>query len=71
MMAIPSLAVAGVVMFTMGQTNKTLGELQNKVKPCTAEAFDNLKSASNPVAAHAALIEQLKRQIAQIDAETR
>jgi hypothetical protein len=69
MMAVPSLSVAGLLMFSMGQTNKALGELRQRVRPCAAETFENLKSAPNPIQKHAELIEQLKRQIARIDAE--
>jgi hypothetical protein len=69
MMAVPSLAVAGLLMFTMGHTNKTLGEIRQQLRPCTAETFENLKSSPNPIQKHAELIEQLKREIAKIDAE--
>jgi hypothetical protein len=71
MMAVPSLSVAGLLMFSMGHTNKALGELRQRVRPCAGETFENLKSAPNPIQKHAALIEQLKRDIAKIDAETR
>lgn len=71
MMAIPSLAVAGLLSFTMSHTNRTVTELRQRFRPCTSETFAQLKSDPNPIAKHAELIDQLKREIAKVDAEAR
>ena len=67
MMAVPALAVGGLLTFTMSHTNKTIAGLKQKVRPCATETFSALKSAPNPILQHARLIEQLKRDIAAID----
>jgi hypothetical protein len=69
MMAIPTLALTGLMTFTMSHTNRTVSDLRRRVQPCAPETFAKLKSDPNPIAKHAELIEQLKRQIATIDAE--
>lgn len=71
MMAIPTLAVIGLLSFTMSKTNRTVADLRQRLQPCSTETFAKLKSDPNPIAKHAELIEQLKRDMAKIDAEAR
>lgn len=67
MMAIPSLAVGGVIAYTMTQTNRTIGELKERVKPCVSDTFARLKSEPDALVKRSDLVEQLKREIAAAD----
>ncbi len=66
MMAIPSLAIAGLVTFTMTHTSKTIAQIKEQVKPCVAESFDKLKAEPDALAQRSHLVEQLKREIATL-----
>ena len=68
MMAIPSLAIAGLVTFTMTHTTKTIAQIKEQVKPCVAESFDKLKAEPDALAKRSDLVEQLKREIATLQA---
>jgi hypothetical protein len=67
MMAIPSLAIGGLVSFTMMHTNRTISQLKERVKPCTAETFDRLRAEPDALAKRSQLIEQLKREMGLLD----
>jgi hypothetical protein len=71
MMAIPSLAVGGLVAYTMTQTNRTLVELKERVKPCAADTFAQLRAEPGALAKRSALVEQLKREIAAVESAYR
>jgi hypothetical protein len=71
MMAIPSLALAGLVMFSMSYTNNTIVQLKARARPCAAETFAKLSGAQNPLLEHVQLVDQLKQQIAKIEQESR
>lgn len=68
MMAIPSLAIAGVITFTMTKTNKAIVELKQKVKPCTADTFAKLGQQPDALLKRSQLIEQLQHDIARAQA---
>lgn len=62
MMAIPTLAVTGVVAFTMSHTNRSISALKQRAQPCMPDALERLAGAKN-LLPHAKLIEQLEREI--------
>jgi hypothetical protein len=66
MMAIPSLAVGGLITFTMTQTNKQLSELKQRVKPCASETFDGLAHEPDPLVQRSRLVSQLQREVAAV-----
>jgi hypothetical protein len=66
MMAIPSLAIAGAVTFSMTHTNKTILELKRQVEPCAEETFARLKTEPQALLKHAQLVEHLKRQVGKL-----
>lgn len=67
MMAIPSLAVAGLMMFSMTYTNKTIATLKQRAKPCATETFTKLSTQQDALLQHAQLVDQLKQEIAKLD----
>jgi hypothetical protein len=71
MMAIPSLALGGLVMFSMSYTNNTIVQLKARARPCAAETFAKLSSSQNALFEHVQLVDQLKQQMAKIDQESR
>jgi hypothetical protein len=60
MMAIPALAVAGLVMFSMRETGRALSELKQQAAPCAPDGFASLGSAPDAVMRRAALVRQLQ-----------
>ena len=70
-MAIPALAITGLISFSITETNKSLSRLKQQAAPCSEAAFTELSAAVNPVAKHAQLIAQLKQQMDAINAEAR
>jgi hypothetical protein len=60
MMAIPALAVAGLVTFSMRETGRALSELKQQAAPCDPDGFASLGSAPNAVVRRAALVRQLQ-----------
>lgn len=66
MMAIPSLAVGGLITFTMMQTNKALAELKRRVKPCAGETFAALAREPDALVQRSRLVSELQRQIATV-----
>ena len=67
-MAIPSLAIAGLMMFSMNYTNKAIAQLKEQAKPCIAETFAGLGAQKDALFQRMKLVETLKQQIATIDA---
>jgi hypothetical protein len=67
MMAIPALALGGLIMFSMSYTNKTIVELRHRAKPCLAETFTRLSGQKDAVMQHMQLVDQLKREIASLE----
>jgi hypothetical protein len=63
MMAIPSLAIAGLVAFTMNHTNKAIAKLKQQAKPCGAESFAELRSEPDALAKRSQMIEELRREV--------
>jgi hypothetical protein len=63
MMAIPALAVVGVMTFSMTKTAKTVSRLKQLATPCSEQTFAALSRYENPVLKHAQLLELLKQQI--------
>jgi hypothetical protein len=70
-MAIPSLTLAGLMMFSMSYTTKTLSELKRRAKPCSSEFFVKLANREDALVQHAQLVEQLKHEIAELSPEGR
>lgn len=62
-MAIPALAVAGLVMFGMTQANRMVTDVKRKVSPCVEETWDRISARPQPVANHARLVQHLQQQI--------
>jgi hypothetical protein len=71
MMAIPALAISGLVMFSMSYTNETIVKVKQQAKPCAAEAFAKLSGQQDAVMQHFQLVDQLKQQMAKIEEEAR
>jgi len=67
-MAIPSLALAGVVTFTMMKTNETIVKTRALAKPCETQTFKQLGKQDNPIGKQAGLVRQLQQQIGALDA---
>lgn len=67
MMAIPSLAIAGLVAFTMNHTNKAIVKLKEQVKPCAAESFAELRSEPDALAKRSQMIEELRREVTTLE----
>lgn len=67
-MAIPSLAIAGLLMFSMNYTSKTMAKLKDQAKPCIADTFAGLGAQKDALFQQAKLVETLKQQVAAIDA---
>jgi hypothetical protein len=63
MMAIPSLAIAGLVAFTMTRANQAIVKLKEQAKPCAAESFANLRSEPDALAKRSQMIEELRREV--------
>jgi hypothetical protein len=68
MMAIPSLAIAGVVTFTMTQTNRAVVELKKRVKPCAADTYAKLAGEPDALVKRSQLLDQLQREVARAQA---
>ena len=66
MMAIPSLAIAGVITFSMTHTNNAIADLKRRVQPCAQDSFARLKSEPNALLKHAQLVEYLKREVQKL-----
>lgn len=60
MMAIPALAIGGLVTFSMRETALALGQLRQKAAPCDPGQFASLQSAPDAVLRRAALVRQLQ-----------
>lgn len=60
MMAIPTLALSGVVMFSMRETNLAVIEMKHKAEPCDQHTFDGMRSSPDAVLRRAALVRQLQ-----------
>ena len=60
MMAIPALAVAGVVTYSMRETGRALSELKQQAAPCEPDGFASLGAAPDAVLRRAALVRQLQ-----------
>jgi hypothetical protein len=60
MMAIPALAVGGVVTYSMRETGRALGELKQQAAPCEPGGFASLGAAPDAVLRRAALVRQLQ-----------
>lgn len=71
MMAIPSLALGGLVMFSMSYTSSMIVKLKARAKPCATEAFAKLSGEANPLLEHMQIVERLKQEIAKIDQAAR
>lgn len=67
-MAIPSLALAGVVSFTMMKTNETIVKARALAKPCETQTFKQLAQQDNPIGKQAVLVRRLQQQIGALDA---
>ena len=68
MMAIPALAVAGLVTFSMRETGRALSELKQQAAPCDPGGFASLGSAPNAVMRRAALVRQLQNLVMPVPA---
>jgi hypothetical protein len=66
MMAIPSLALGGLITFTMAQTNKALAELKQRVKPCASETFAELGREPDALLRRSRLVGSLQREVARL-----
>lgn len=64
-MAIPMLALAGLVTFTMRTTSKIVVDLNARVRPCVMATWGHLAEPEEPysLGAHAQRIADLKREI--------
>jgi hypothetical protein len=71
MMAIPALAISGLVMFSMSYTNETIAKLKQQAKPCAAETFARLSGQQDAVMQHSQLVDKLQQEIAKIEQEAR
>jgi hypothetical protein len=67
-MAIPSLALAGVVSFSMMKTNEAIVKLRAAAKPCQTQTFHDLAREPNPIGKQAALVKRLRQHIDALDA---
>lgn len=63
MMAIPSLAIAGLVTFAMTRTNQAIVAIKQQVKPCVAESFAKLRGEPNALARRSHMVERLRRDV--------
>jgi hypothetical protein len=63
MMAIPALAVAGVLTFSMRETNLALIELKHKAMPCEQGTFAAMGSSPDAVLRRAALVRHLQAMV--------
>ncbi len=66
-MAIPGLALSGLVMFSMSYTNKMIVKIKHQAKPCMRETFAKLSEEKDAVLKQSQLVEQLKREIATLE----
>lgn len=66
-MAIPALAIAGLLMFSMNYTNATIAQLKQQAKPCASETFAKLSGQQDTLLHHVQLVDQLKQEIAKLD----
>lgn len=71
MMAIPALAISGLMMFSLSYTSQTIAQLKQQAKPCALETFARLSGQHDALLQHVQLIDKLKQEIAKIDAESR
>jgi hypothetical protein len=62
-MAIPALALAGLVMFGMTEGNRMVVELNHQVRPCVKETWDRVAEEPAAVAKHARLVQELQSRI--------
>jgi hypothetical protein len=60
MMAIPALALSGLVLFSMRETNLAVIELQHRAAPCEHSTFDGMGSSPDAVLRRAALVRHLQ-----------
>jgi len=60
MMALPALAVAGVMTFSMRETGRVLIELKARAKPCEPGAFASLGGLPNSVQQRIDLVRRLQ-----------
>jgi hypothetical protein len=63
MMAIPALALSGVLLFSMRETNLALIEMKHRAAPCEQSTFDGMGSTSDAVLRRAALVRQLQAMV--------
>ncbi|HMI94835.1 MAG TPA: hypothetical protein VK509_25855 [Polyangiales bacterium] len=68
MMAIPALAVAGLVTFSMRETGRALSELKQQAAPCEPGGFASLGGVPNAVMRRAALVRQLQNLVMPVPA---
>jgi hypothetical protein len=66
MMAIPTLAICGLMAFTMVRANKAIVGIKERVKPCMAENFDQLEAEPDALVKRSQMVGQLKREVAAL-----
>jgi len=69
--ALPAFALSGLIMFSMTSTNKLMLELKQRAKPCESETFTKLGGEGDAIRKQSALVDQLKREMASLDKESR
>lgn len=67
-MAIPTLALAGLISFSMMRTNQTLSQVRAFASSCDADTFQKLARGDNPIVKQAALVSYLRDQVQGLDA---
>jgi hypothetical protein len=63
-MAIPTVFAVGLLVFSMEKTHRSMQAVKTRARPCSEESFASLIGRPDADAAHARLVAELKREIA-------